>query len=302
MAVMKGIVLKIEPKRVKRGKIAKRYKRCLREIRNHFSAADYSNAEVIHALRVNLKRIDALMALLEFNGVKLAARDVKAIRSFFTVAGRLRSIQVEFEIIGKYFEDDTRNQDYLHQLHEKKQARLSEYSHFLKAGPSEELRATLRMLKKKVDGITRRNVVDYLTEEQKALSKRLAHSIFREQELHLIRKDLKRFYLNMKMAKHNNDDLTELLDLLGTWHDHQIAFDHIVKTLHSGNLTESEKEPTVNIKFKLINEKEALFEKIVSFYVSGPPPVPAPGHPPNHDEHRAHRSDEHARHPLTNKK
>lgn len=281
IADMKGIILKIEPKHVRPDKMANRYKRCLREIEDHFSATDSSNPEVIHALRVNLKRIDALISLLDFSGLKLAPRNFKTIRSFFTVAGKLRSIQVEFDMVSNYFQNGTPNMDYLHQLHEKKKARLAKYSAFLNKGPSEKLHATLRILRKKIRSLTRRNIIDYLTREQKILSKRLMHSIFREEELHLIRKDLKRFYLNMRMAKYNNDDLAKLLDLLGTWHDHQIAFDHIVKSLHTGKLTESEKAPAVSIKYKLINEKEALFEKIVSFYVSDEAAVPSPVHPLN---------------------
>jgi hypothetical protein len=57
-----------------------------------------------------------------------------------------------------------------------------------------------------------------------------------------------------------------MLDLLGTWHDYQIAFDHIVKTIHTGNLTAPESEPVKQIKYKLIADKEDTYEKIVAYY------------------------------------
>jgi hypothetical protein len=124
------------------------------------------------------------------------------------------------------------------------------------------------MLRKNVGKITRHDVTRYLHHEEKLLSRRLKRSVFREQELHPVRKDLKRFYLNMKIAGHENDDLERLLDLLGAWHDRQQAFDHVIKTIYTGKLTGPESEPVSTIKNALAREKQDLFEKIAACYTS----------------------------------
>lgn len=248
-------------------KIRERYKDSLKEIKDHFSRKDSTDTEKVHELRVNLKRIDALLALLRFNGVKLPSKKIKAFRDLFKMAGKLRTKQVEFEIISKYFTDDSLNPTYLHQLHEEKAIRLEKYSKLLQKGPSKSLKNSIKTVKTAIDRITRKNILGYFATEEKRLSRRLSRSVFREQELHLIRKDLKRFYLNMKIADRQHENVERLLDLVGQWHDHQIAFDHVIKAIYTANLTERESDSIRKIKFGLIGDKEHLYEDIVSFYV-----------------------------------
>jgi hypothetical protein len=248
------------------GKIRSRYKKCLNEIQQHFNQEDNTGVDTIHDLRVNLKRVDALLALIRFNNGKRSTQKLKIFQTLFNIAGKLRSVQVEFEIVYKHFNDESFNPNYLHQLHELKAKRLKEYSKFIESGPPRRLLRGIRLLKKKVSQITRKDIIRYLDAEEKILSKRLKRSIFREQELHFLRKDLKRYYLTLKMSDHQNVNVEKLLDLLGTWHDYQITFDHVIEAIYAGRLTAPESDPIKKIKYDLINEKEGLYEKIVSFY------------------------------------
>jgi hypothetical protein len=59
-----------------------------------------------------------------------------------------------------------------------------------------------------------------------------------------------------------------MLELLGHWHDLQIAFDNVVKTIYTGHLTEPENEPIKKIRNDLIADKESSYEKIVAYYSS----------------------------------
>jgi hypothetical protein len=247
-------------------KIRSRYRTCLKEISQCFTEAGSINEESVHNLRVNLKRVDALIALLTHSGRKIPARKLKAFRTLFRIAGKLRAKQVEFGIINNHFADDSVNMNYLHQLHESKAKRLSEYSKFLASDVPRPLKRGIELLKKNISHLTKKHVTRYLSTEETKLAKRLKRSIFREQKLHFIRKDLKRYYLNSKMADHQNERIEKMLDLLGNWHDYQIAFDHVVKTIYTGNLTAPESEPVKQIKYQLMTDKESYYEKIVAYY------------------------------------
>lgn len=258
----------LEDHRIDIKKAKKEYKKCLDQLYEHFYLKDNNSPSLVHELRVNLKRVDALVTLLRFNGIKLPQKTLKAFRSLFRVAGKLRTLQIEFDTINEYFTDDSLNPNYLHQLHEEKLKRLKAYSSFLNKGPSKRLRNSIAVLKKRVDHLPAKQILRYVHAEEKRLFKRLKRQVFREQQLHLIRKNLKRYYLNLKMAGQQNNFTETLLDLVGRWHDHQIAFDHVIRAIYTSNCTAAESEPIKKIKYRLIQDKENLYEKIVSFYVT----------------------------------
>ena len=247
-------------------KIRSRYRACLKEIAQCFSEPGSINEESVHNLRVNLKRVDALIALLAHSGRKIPPRKLRSFKTLFRLAGKLRAKQVEFGVVKNNFTDDSVNTNYLHQLHESKAKRLSEYSKFFGSEVPRPLKRGIELLKKNISHLTKKHITGYLSTEERKLAKRLKRSIFREQELHFIRKDLKRYYLNSKMADYDNERIERMLDLLGTWHDYQIAFDHVVKTIYTGHLSTPESEPIKQIKYRLITDKESLYEKIVAFY------------------------------------
>jgi hypothetical protein len=249
--------------------IRSRYRKCLNEIAQYFSEPGAINEESVHNLRVNLKRVDAMIALLKYTGYKIPSDKLKSFKVLFRLAGNLRAIQVEFGVIKNHFADDSVNMNYLHQLHEIKARRLRNYSKYLGSELPRHLKGGIKLLKKKISHLTKKHIARYLSAEEKKLSKRLKRNIFREQELHFIRKDLKRYYLNSKMVEHDDERIEKMLDLLGNWHDLQIAFDHVVKTIYTGQLTAPESEPIMKIKYNLITEKEGLYEKIVAYYAEG---------------------------------
>lgn len=247
-------------------KIRARYRHSLYEILANFSAPNNTDIKAVHEFRMSLKRVDALIALLRFNGQKLSDRNLASIRSLFKLTGKLRSVQVEYVIISKYFGNNTFNPNYLHELHEKKVRRLKKYELFLEAGPPAPLVRAIKRLEKSVDTLTAKTIRLYLKAEKNALARRLKKNVFREQRLHLIRKELKRYYLNLKIAGRPNDSVEKLLDLLDNWHDHQVAFDHVVKVIYTGRYTAAECAPAKQIKSDLAVKKEDLYELIVSFY------------------------------------
>ncbi len=247
------------------GNIRKRYKDYLDEVRE-YSARKETDSHSIHRLRVNLKRIDALISMLAFHDKKPSKKITDEFKSLFKIAGKVRSAQVEFDAVDKYFHGDTINTDYLHQLHENKLRAHTEFFSHLKNGLPHSMIKGLGKLKKIMDDLSRNDVRQYLRATEKDLTRRLAKSIFRQPKLHAMRKDLKRFYLNLTIAEDKNSTIKTLLDLIGQWHDHQVAFEHVTKALYTGNFTEAEAGTVEKIRAGLIAEKEGLYDEIISFY------------------------------------
>jgi CHAD domain-containing protein len=248
--------------------IRAQYKACLNEILDCFSEQDNTATSAIHELRVDLKRADALIRLIQDSSRKIPSRRLKTFRSFFRLAGKLRSAQVEFDLISEYFSEPSFNPTYLHQLHENKARWTKKYRAFFKKSTYSSLEKTIRLLKQSAKELTRKQIRQYLEAEEERITKRLKRTIFREQDLHNTRKELKRYYLNLTMAKQHNQPVKKLLELLGLWHDLQVAFDHLVKAIHTAGLTEPETEPIQKIKNILITEKENLYENIVTYYLT----------------------------------
>jgi hypothetical protein len=243
-----------------------RYKKCLNEILQYFYAEDQTSPTVVHDLRVNLKRVQAMIDVQRFGNKKLPSRKIRALTALFTMAGKLRSAQIEFDLISQHYNRAEFSSSYLRQLHENKVRLLEDYRKYLRAAPSRQLEKAIKTLKQHVRDLSHKQLRNYFDAAQKRVAHRLRRSVFREQELHLIRKDLKRYYLNLRQANNQNIPLKNFLELLGMWHDRQRAFDHLVKAVYTGGFTAFEREPIEKIKEMLLVEKGQLYDRIASFY------------------------------------
>jgi hypothetical protein len=180
----------IEVRRTKA--IRSRYRDCLDEILVCCSPDSPTTPDAVHGLRVNLKRSQAFIDVIQFGNRAIPPRKLKALHELFTLAGRLRSVQIEYDLISDHFGQASFNVSYLHQLHEHKARCLRDYRAYLKAGPPRPLTKAVTLLKHQIRKLSRKEVINYLDTMRKRVAHRLKRSIFREQELHLIRKDLKR--------------------------------------------------------------------------------------------------------------
>jgi len=91
-----------DPKeRPSRKDIRSRYKEYLDAIADSFTLRDNASTSAVHELRVDMKRVDALIRLIQFGGRKIPSRQLKTFRSFFRLTGKLRSAQVEFDLISQ---------------------------------------------------------------------------------------------------------------------------------------------------------------------------------------------------------
>lgn len=226
--------------------------------------------ETIHELRVEIKKINALLDLLtkvkkDFPAQKYS----KPFNRLFKKAGKLRSIQVEFNLINSHFTENT-NSNYLHELHEIKHERRIEFEEFIGDNLSKELNSAKKKIMRYLRKIRKRDIIRYFNTREREVMNLLKKKLFKEQCLHVIRKDFKQFYLNIKNITPYKIDTgwAKILDLMGEWHDHQVAFDQLLKAIYSSELTTAEMERLQKIKSELLSEKNNLYEQVIAAYAN----------------------------------
>jgi len=147
--------------------------------------------ETFHELRVEIKKIHALIDLLENCLKKFNAKKIKsALKKVFEKAGRVRESEKKLK----------RKFDLLE-----------------------------RNIIPALDRVKRKDLVNYFDKNRLELQSKLSHKLRKAEDLHSLRKQLKLYYYNLKgigMDKIGKDKLSELI---GEWHDCHINIEQLKK-------------------------------------------------------------------------
>jgi hypothetical protein len=222
----------------------------------------------VHDLRVEIKRIEAFFHLLKWSSSRFAkAKYFKPFKLLFRNAGKLRSVQIDFDLINRHFINDN-DVNYLHHLHESKIKRHKELHKLIKKGIRKDLRKDKKEIIRLVKKVSIHTLQSYFKKQEDYLSSLLQKNIFREERLHFIRKKLKRYYLNAKSMKAFNisHHWDTLLEQLGEWHDHQVMVYQLMKAIQSGQLNSTEIKHLKQLKLTIQLKKNELFEHIILTY------------------------------------
>jgi CHAD domain-containing protein len=226
--------------------------------------------ETIHELRVEIKKINALFDLLTKVRKRAPAKKyAKPFNRLFKKAGKLRSIQVEFNLINDHFTENT-NSSYLHELHEIKHKRRIGLEEIIDGNLKEELDDAKKNILPHLERVRKRDIIRYFNSRERDVIDLLKKKFFREQDMHVIRKNLKQFYLNIKNITPYKIDAgwANILELMGEWHDRQVAFDQLTKAIYSSDLSTSEMDRLQKVKSEILTEKNNLYEQIVAGYAN----------------------------------
>ncbi|HTF03267.1 MAG TPA: CHAD domain-containing protein [Bacteroidia bacterium] len=223
----------------------------------HFDQfAGHTNEHDLHKLRVELKKIKALLRLHEDMSGKLPAeREMKLLRDLFSQAGEIRNIQVSAQLVKKYKGGNT-------SFFTKQRKLVAEKAkEFVKdtrdnAGDLSELNATIW---KNFRDISDRDILRWYKNKLRKLNSYFSPRL-KTRELHQARKLIKRLtythrVLNSKLSgklRLNTDYLHEIEALIGQWHDTVVALDLLRKQspLHKTTLS------------KLAQQKQKLVEQV----------------------------------------
>ena len=178
-----------------------------------------------HALRVDIKRIKALMFLISANCTDFKRKkQFKPFRKLFRQAGIVRELQLQETILKKYGPEASLTMYFNHMDLELQQ----EQQLFFKLN-NLKIRKPLKTKAKKIvaalGNIKGGFVKKYLQEKRADIRSLLATEILQEHDVHLLRKKVKElYYLQMIFQPENNqlDIADDFQELLGQWHDCQV--------------------------------------------------------------------------------
>jgi CHAD domain-containing protein len=212
----------------------------------YMEALDRFGEKTIHDMRVNMKRQTAFFRLIEALDERFSAEEaMEGFAKIYNRAGKLRNIQVERKVIARD-ENQLHLEKYisgwLSQREELQKEAFREYEIKHSLIP---IRETGKWVKDCVARIPGEGLQGRYLQYLKKLLKKIAGEIgeeeVTEEQLHLLRKDVKEFFYNLQLAdrifdkatigKVVYDRLNRLQTLLGDWHDHDFT---LHKLLDSG--------------------------------------------------------------------
>lgn len=192
-------------------------------ILHHFEQfSKRTNSHCIHEIRVELKKLRALIFLQEQSGNKISSKEKTLLKKLFRQAGLIREVQVSSQLIRN---TGRKSKEFLSQCRKEVE---QESKRFVKQMSSQtddiaELNIELWKKLRTVSGKSSRNVLGELSNE---IRKDLIPKV-KPKKLHETRKLVKRVVYIRSLLKNEEankivpatQELKSLEDLIGKWHD-----------------------------------------------------------------------------------
>ncbi len=251
-------------KKAEKKYLKKRFKRLIIHL---LSFLKTEKAEDLHAMRVEIKKMKAMLTMLEkITSKHKTSKNFRPITKVFKLAGQIRESHINLEI-GKHYH--IRNHmflDYQNQL-------LNESVEELKSNVFKYIKkvkhARKNVIKHHVAYVKGRELIKFYDDEIRQISQAIKNVAFSE-ELHECRKRIKTLVYNYKFAqkttgnglKLNLQYLDSVQTQIGDWHD-KILDIELFKPLGEGEkdvINEMKKENIVQEK-NLVNLNKDFFYK-----------------------------------------
>lgn len=203
----------------------KRWKAFQKHLRGFF---DTMNPEELHEVRVEIKKLRALLLLYKHSGHKKIAKNFKPVKKIFKSAGLVRGAHVNLQLIEKYNlnNEEFRNEQVRILVH-----RTGEFcekrNDFLK-----EAKKVYKKILPEIHSIKSKDVLRIYSKQEKKIS-HLFSEYNSADELHSCRKKIKfLLYVYQFLPKRISDKLNinakyldHLQESLGKWHDTVLAIE-----------------------------------------------------------------------------
>jgi CHAD domain-containing protein len=186
-----------------------------------------------HALRIEIKKIKALFRLIDFSSRKFQwKKAIKPYRLIFDIAGKIRETQVESQLIKEYV--SSTNSKYKPILDQRLADFQIKFEILVKTNIQKRIATKYRLAEKAIESIQKDELSTYLKRAKRRIIRNLKRDPLIEADAHELRKQLKAYYYNLislKKTKHleviSTKKMEALQELLGKWHDQQVAFGHL---------------------------------------------------------------------------
>jgi CHAD domain-containing protein len=230
-------------------------------------APDSYTVETFHELRVEIKKLKALFELITFCSKKFKSRKTfKPFRTIFKEAGKIRELQLQQTILEKQPSFHLLKK-YPNRLKKQEIKKTKNFFSLANKRLIKKLKGKYRKIIYLIIKIRKKKVNRYRNKTRKEIKKLISKNIFKKNKMHNFRIRLKMYQYNEKVfpvAQSSKliSTQTELSDMLGEWHDYEVAILHLKKTIPSYKTNSKERKHLKTIKAVVTLKRELLFHKI----------------------------------------
>ena len=245
--------------------IASLYRSYGKSFLEHLHSAENLDAEVIHDLRLDVKRLRSVLRLLEYLGQKkeYGRKTLKLIDPVFKKAGKLRNISLNLKQCRSY--DSKLIKGFREYLKEKESKMEKKFRDTVKDFAPKKLRKATGHMLKGLERLKPDNVIENSEEYTGELLKRiriLNRRMKNDENVHEVRKKLKDIkavkQLEEELGVENTNDGAKKIKLLeqkiGRWHDRIIFMQETEKYL-AGKKKSDKRLARLIMDIKAGNEK-----------------------------------------------
>lgn len=179
-------------------------------------------AETLHKLRVNIKKIRALLRLVQYDDPKFNyKKQYKPFRKVFRAAGKIREHDITAAILSKHINTTTVPLTTLDAPTTKQLKKIAEQR--------KKIKKCANLLLKELRRIDSESIYTYLHMKREYLRQQLA-TMPPEEKLHDLRKQIKDVIYLLNAVQQEEEFslfLSELEALIGKWHDKAVALNYL---------------------------------------------------------------------------
>jgi len=226
-------------------------------------------SETFHKLRVEIKKLSALLHLVEFSAKDFERKkNFEPFKLIFSQAGKVRELQLEEEMVKKHFSSHSLS-NYRNDL---KQQLQKDQDEFFSMVNDKFISITKKRFDKIVpflEKVNSKKAKRYLEEKEKSVKEITEQDTLQTEQAHELRKQLKSLNYNRKSLSADKQDPALLKSdvisvLLGKWHDYRVMSRHLEKVITAGKINPEEMEQLEVIKEKINSQSERIFKSINS--------------------------------------
>jgi CHAD domain-containing protein len=225
----------------------KRFKNLKQDLKSYGRLQD---PEVLHRIRVEIKKIKVLINLIDFSVKKFKGHQhFVPLRTIFRKAGEIRQPEVLYKLlllyqIGNVPDAHIPKSEIMDKLSKVFQKKTSTYV--------EVVNEQEKKIKKQYGKVSKTEAKEYLKKRKRELE-HLLYRDFNKKELHKVRKTCKEIVYLHWIDNSKEPDLfyTEVEDRIGQWHDKQVLIPILKKKKVVDEVTKlmaSSKEDMMNLK------------------------------------------------------
>lgn len=223
--------------------------------------------EDYHNLRVEIKKLKALMDFIKFNCADFERKKLfKSFKKLFRQAGRMREFQVEKGML-KDYKQLTPLKRYYSQLNSRIQKEQKAFPKVIDKKVCREIRKSLKEMQSFVQKTGSEDMKIYIENENEKIHSLITQQPLDAEQMHSLRKLLKADFYNRKSIDIPGNEIClkkedNFLDVLGKWHDYTTTIGHLERAILKVDMDETELSPVLKIKEEISFDERNLFKKI----------------------------------------